>query len=175
MKEWKEVYQSGNYKVSSEGEIKSFARYSDGRLLKPSKDKDGYLRVVLYVDGVKLYKRVNVLVAEAFIPNPNRLPMVNHIDNVVTHNWYKNLEWCDNQSNQLHSIRTRNNSNQKVVLQFTMKGELVGEFNSARDVHRVLGFDGSVISKVCRGERIQVYGFFQRFNTFSGITRNKGE
>ena len=64
-------------------------------LLTPSFDKDGYYRVTLSNGNKKKTCRVHRLVAEAFIPNPNNLPEVNHKSEVKTENSASNLEWCD--------------------------------------------------------------------------------
>ena len=76
--------------------------YDDGRVfsvrreifLKGGLDKDGYKLVTLCAIGSQTTKKVNRLVAEAFIPNPNNHPVVHHKDHVKLHNDYTNLEWC---------------------------------------------------------------------------------
>lgn len=82
------------YMVSNFGVAKSFCRYKNGVILKPSIDKDGYERVVLY-DGQGSKKCVGIhqLVALCFVPNPLNLPMVMHLDENCLNNCADNLAW----------------------------------------------------------------------------------
>lgn len=68
------------------------------------KDKKGYLNFDFRRRGGKVTK-VHKLVAEAFIPNPNNLPQINHKDGNKINNCVENLEWCDNSYNQLHAFK----------------------------------------------------------------------
>ena len=68
------------------------------KYLKPWTD-DGYLRVYIYINGKGIIYRVHRLVAEKFIPNPNDLPCINHIDGNRQNNNVENLEWCDRMNN----------------------------------------------------------------------------
>ena len=67
---------------------------------------DGYHKVDLYSNGKRTSVRVHRLVAEAFIPNPNELPQINHIDGNKENNNVKNLEWVNNSQNMIHAYRT---------------------------------------------------------------------
>lgn len=96
--EWKLVSKPGKvaikglYYISNRGDFYStFTK----KLLKPQKDHKGYLYVEI---GRKKYK-IHRLVAEYFIPNPNNLPQVNHIDCNKANNNVNNLEWCTNRDN----------------------------------------------------------------------------
>lgn len=103
--EWRPIKgYEGLYEVSSFGRVRSLDRYvktgygsyrlHKGKVLSPGKDKDGYLSVHLFCNG-KVHKRlVHRLVAQAFIPNPDNLPMINHKDEDKTNNSVDNLEWC---------------------------------------------------------------------------------
>lgn len=102
IEEWRpiEVYE-GLYEVSSYGRVRSVDRYDSrnqfrkGKVLSPGKDKNGYLKVVLHCNGKCKTINVHRLVAQAFIPNPDNLPMINHKDEDKTNNNVTNLEWCD--------------------------------------------------------------------------------
>lgn len=110
IEEWKSVpgYE-GLYEVSSYGMVRSLDRYvrcksksyrlQKGSILSPAKDKNGYLKVVLNCNGKCKTINVHRLVAEAFIPNPNNLREVNHLDEDKTNNIVENLEWCDRKYN----------------------------------------------------------------------------
>ena len=108
MKEiWKDIQgYEGRYQVSNLGRVRSLSRkrwngYTftnlEGRILKLRLNKNkGYLNVILY-DGHRNGKTIEIqrLVAQAFIPNPNNLPCVNHKDENPRNNKVENLEWCD--------------------------------------------------------------------------------
>ena len=147
-----------DYSITEDGIVVSFKRYPNGYSLKPKQDKDGYLTVTLREGNIPYVKKIHRLVAEAFIPNPLNFDMVNHKDNNVRNNNIYNLEWVDNRMNQLHSVSTHNNTLCKKVCQYD-NNVLVSTFNSVREVTRLLGYESSYISKVCRGERKQAYGF----------------
>ena len=94
---WKngEKWTTGfDYWVSNLGHVKN----KHGRILKPEIRK-GYYSVDLMKDGKRYKFRVHRLVAEAFVPNPDNLPMVNHKDEDRLNNIASNLEWCDNTYN----------------------------------------------------------------------------
>ena len=105
MEEWKSIpgYEC-LYEVSNLGRVRSLDRYvkgksesyrlHKGKVLSPGKDKDGYLQVCLCCNGKYKIISVHRLVAQAFIPNPDNLPMINHKDEVKTNNSVDNLEWC---------------------------------------------------------------------------------
>ena len=63
----------------------------------------GYKRVVIVVNGKKIHKRIHRLVAEAFIPNPNNLPVCHHKDNDKTNNDVSNLEWTTFEENTMYA------------------------------------------------------------------------
>lgn len=105
----REITGFEGYYVSYYGEIFS-TRKNGGhsREMSPmvlKEDKDGYLEVGLYHEGRRYFRRVHRLVAEAFIPNPNHFPQINHKDGNVKNNQADNLEWCTCQDNLLHSFR----------------------------------------------------------------------
>lgn len=98
---WKPVpgYE-GQYDVSDTGLIFS---YKTNRLLGCGLTTHGYKQVALNTGHESKFCQVHRLVAEAFIPNPNDLPQVNHRDGDKTNNHVSNLEWCDNSQNQQHA------------------------------------------------------------------------
>ena len=116
--EWRDIpgYE-GLYAVSDMGAVKSLARSINApkrgryftrnvkeRILKHA-DGHGYKRVVLSKGGYKKGYAVHVLVAKAFIPNPENKPQVNHINGVRDDNRAENLEWVTQSENQIHSFR----------------------------------------------------------------------
>ncbi len=102
---WKECSVCSNYEVSKYGDVR---RKETKRILKQNLKKDNYLEVSISMgsrQNVKHYL-VHRLVAEAFIPNPENKPQVNHKDGNTTNNQVTNLEWVTNQENITHSIIT---------------------------------------------------------------------
>lgn len=76
------------------------------KLLSPSKNKNGYMNLILYVNGNSHNVEIHRLVAIAFIPNPDNKLQVNHKDGNKTRNWHGNLEWMTQQENIQHAIDT---------------------------------------------------------------------
>ena len=71
-----------------------------GRPLKPQKGNDGYAQVQLWKNNKGKHKSLHRLFAEAYIPNPNNLPCINHKDEDTMNYDLDNLEWCDQSYNQ---------------------------------------------------------------------------
>lgn len=111
---------SGKYMISSTGLVKSF-KYKKEAILKPRPNDTGYLRIVLYKDGMSFVMPIHRLVAEAFIPNPDNKPFINHINGLKDDNRSENLEWCTHSENMRHAhanglinLNGENNPNSKL-------------------------------------------------------------
>ena len=77
-----------------------------GKRLQPETTSCGYLRVLLIDrEGKRSHLSVHRIVAEAYIPNPNNLPQVNHKDGNKKNNHINNLEWCTSQQNNIHALK----------------------------------------------------------------------
>ena len=156
---WKDVAEyEGFYQVSNKGNVRSVERRDSrghrrgGRILKPTYDTDGYLRVTLCKNGKHKTKKVHRLVAEAFIPNPESLPHVNHIDEIKDNNELSNLEYCTHKYNMNYGTlieRTAQALSKKVKATNIKTGEVL-TFNSAKEAERK-GYNASVVSMACRG------------------------
>lgn len=115
---WRDIpgYE-GYYQVSNLGRIKSLPRLVKSKnngvrktkeiLLKPQSDDEGYQSVGLHKENSQKDCRIHRLVAEAFIPNPENKPQVNHIDGVKYHNNVRNLEWVTNSENMIHALNSK--------------------------------------------------------------------
>ena len=89
------------YSISDDGKVYSKVR---NIYLKLNNKKNGYVYVTLQVKNKKYTKRVHRLVAEAFIPNPQNKPFVNHIDGNKSNNVVQNLEWVTGSENNIHAM-----------------------------------------------------------------------
>ena len=107
----------GLYEISDTGEVRSVNRILKvtnrkdslfrGRLIKQSPNKSVlYMQVQLWKENKGMNYYVHRLVAEAFIPNPDNLREVNHIDGNRQNNHIENLEWVSHSENMIHAINT---------------------------------------------------------------------
>ena len=177
MKEiWKDIKDyEGHYQVSNLSRVRSLDRYikgkghslqfKKGRILKPTKDRYGYLQVTLCKNNIKKEYKVHRLVAEAFIDNPDNLPQVNHRDENKLNNNVDNLEWCSAKYNTNYGtgIERRAKSRQIPIIQYTLDGEFVREWDSAIQAEREGGFSNSHIISVCKGKRPHHKGYIWRY------------
>lgn len=165
---WKDVEgYNGDYQISNLGNVKSF-KYKKPRILKPHYDKRGYARLILRKDNNDFGHYIHRLVAQAFIPNPNNYPEVNHKDENPRNNTISNLEWCTKKYNNNYGTkieRTKANTNYLEiadknsipVLQYDLQGNFIKKWKSANECKRTLGYDNSFIAKCCRGEMYTAY------------------
>ncbi len=139
---WKPVPEFEYYSVSNLGRIKN----PFGKILKPSVNYKGYLTVNLNSEYIK-HKQMFVhrAVALAFIPNPDELPQVNHINYDKCDNRVENLEWCTSLYNQRYSHAL-------AVDQYDLEGNLIKSWNSISDIEDELKIPSTNISKCCKSE-----------------------
>ena len=110
--EWRNIPSCDErYYVSSDGRV-----LGANGLLKPVRSKDGYLRCNIAQDGKFRLWLVHRLVAEAFIPNPDNKPEVNHIDGDKANNNVSNLEWVTREENIRHAHKVLRKMGDKPVL-----------------------------------------------------------
>ena len=153
--------------VSNYGNVKS--KY--GKLLSACNDGFGYLQVNL---GKKIgTKRVHLIVADAFIPNPYKLPEVNHRDENGKNNCVWNLEWCTSSYNKMYGTRRKREletklSNgccnaEKSVIQLYKDGTFVDKFKSISEASRLTNICRSNINRCCNGKCKSAGGFVWQF------------
>ena len=156
MEIWKDIIGfEGLYKVSNIGRIKN----KDNKLLSPYHNINGYISIDLYKEGHVHKLRVHRLVAEAFIPNPNNYPIVNHIDENKTNNNVNNLEWCTYSYNLSYGSRVtkmfqtrkeRNRKNtQKPVIQLDLQNNIIANYNSISEASRSTNISCGAIWQSC--------------------------
>lgn len=171
---WKDIEgYEGLYQVSNMGRVRSLTR---NIILKNQIARSGYKRIQLYKNN-KGYKHFQIhrLVANAFIPNPDNLPQVNHKDENKANNRVDNLEWCDSKYNinygtgkKRRGLSNTNGKCSKPVLQYTLEGIFIKEWKSTMDVERNLGFAHTHISECCRGEQAYGYGYLWKYKNEEG-------
>ena len=170
---WIKLAVNKNYSINENGEVKN---NKTNKLLKQSQHKNGYMSVSIKITNGS-YKQyyVHRLVAEAFLPNLNNLTDVNHKDYNKQNNSVENLEWCSRSDNLKHSYNYENhNKNRKhvkelaaknhekmkiKVMQRTLSGEFVAEYNSMREAEEKTGIPIQNISSVTSGKRRSAGGY----------------
>ena len=157
----------GLYKVSNLGRVKSLRNYGGvkERIMKPYKTKWGYLGLTLRVKGKVKWFPIHRLVAEAFIPNTDNLPQVNHKDECKTNNRVDNLEWmsCKDNVNYGTGIQRRVEKYKKKVNQYTKDGVFIKQWDSPKDAADYLGISVHHIYSVCSGKRKKTGGYIWRY------------
>ena len=158
MEEWKDIKgYEGIYQVSNEGRVRSVRKQ---KLMKPKTDKKGYKVIQFSVNGKRRAFKVNRLVAQAFIENPNNLPCTNHKDCNPANNRVENLEWCDytynnHYASRIEKARIKMFNNPKIsreVYKYTLDGDLIAKYPSANEAQRDIGINYSRgVSMCCRG------------------------
>ena len=168
MENWKVVEGTNEaLEVSDLGRVRSNLR--DGRILKTQKDKKGYHRLRMTINRRRYSFKVHRLVAQAFVPNPNNNPQVNHKDGNKSNNSASNLEWVSNKENVHHAIENglweevfkasqkTNQARMKVVVATNINSLEQFEFRSVADAERAIGTRHVV--DVIKGKRMQAKGY----------------
>lgn len=158
---WKDIKgYEGLYQVSNLGNVRSMNYNHTGqiKLLKQVPDKNGYLRVTL--SPPKINKQVHRLVAEAFLPNPNNYPVVNHKDCNPANNNVNNIEYCTVAYNNSYADRLDKiaKANSKSVKQMDLNGDIIKIWPSLAEAGRN-GFHFKNISQCCLGKRKTTGGY----------------
>ena len=149
----------GLYGITSCGKVWS---YRNKKFLEPWDNGNGYLLVTLCKDNQKKNYKIHRLVAEAYLPNPENLPQINHKDENKANNCLQNLEWCDAKYNVNYGncIERSSSKHKKAILQFTLDGEFIREWECASDVGK------EVQSNIChclKGKYKSAYGFVWKY------------
>jgi hypothetical protein len=179
--EWRSIPEFSGYDVSSLGRVRSINRLcgnrpgiTKGKLLKPFVNKRGYLEVNLYKNSKSTAKIIHRLVAQAFIPNDNNKPQVNHIDGNKLNNKVSNLEWMSNSENQKHAYSLglqpsrAGESNNKATItdkDVTRLKLLYNSGKTTKEVSELIGVSLSIVRQI-------IYGKSWRSNTTPILKRD---
>lgn len=89
------------YYISNKGNVlaKNYGRSGKSKLLKPTLSTTGYLKVELWTGTKRKIYKLHRLIAEAFIPNPENKPCIDHINTIRTDNRIENLRWVTHKEN----------------------------------------------------------------------------
>lgn len=171
---WKPVVgYEGFYEVSNLGHIRSLNYNKTGKTeaIRPSITTNGRAQVILAFNGRKTHKLVHRIVAEAFIPNQENKPCIDHIDTNPLNNLVDNLRWCTRSENNLNMITRKRLSaagvfkmknqwssgcfdkQKRAIAQLSLGGELLRVWESMMDASRGTGIPAGDICGCCKGVR----------------------
>lgn len=133
--------QKTNYEISTLGRLRNITRlnWKTKGILKPKFNKsNGYYSYNLSVNEKNYTKYVHRLVAQTFIPNPNLLPQVNHIDGNKSNNCLNNLEWVTEKQNMQHAFKNGLVPTTTPITLYTLQGNKISDFDSISDAIRFI-------------------------------------
>lgn len=177
VEEWRDIKgYEGNYMVSNLGRVKSLVGWNGhkyikrDKILNPYKQEvgQGYHRSVvkLHKNGKKKDAKVHRLVADAFIPNPENKPNINHKDGNPLNNIVSNLEWCSQKENVTHAIET-GLRNLKHIPKKELERLYIEQKKSPREIGEMFNVSRSLITN-----RIKKYNIKKRTHSESKIQYN---
>jgi len=182
---WKSYPYIAGIEVSTLGRVRTLdrvvsngkgTRLVKGRILKPGSDGNGYLKVGIQIDGKRTMKYVHRLVAETFIPNPDNLPQVNHLDCDRGNNNIENLEFCtisyNNKYREKYGISNAESLGRQ-LLAINLSTLEVLHFRSQGEASRAIGVDCRNVYNVLKGKRNKTHGFWFKEDDGSDIEIDK--
>lgn len=173
---WKDILEfQGYYQVSNFGRVRRIADYlnqnkswrlSEPKILKQRLHNNGYLRVMLSINGKHYDRYIHRLVAIAFLDNPNGYSEINHIDGDKTNNNLKNLEWCNRSYNNKHAYQNGLKvvkgcyGKKKKVAQISLVDNLIiNVFDSLKEAAQFVSCNQCMITNCCNKRTKSCRGF----------------
>lgn len=135
------------------------------KLLNIQTSVGGYKFVILIVNNNRKTAYIHRLIAEAFIPNPDNLPCVNHKDEDKSNNIVDNLEWCTVAYNNTYGTRLEkvSKTSSKAIIQYSLDDKFIRIWDSAHEVARVLGYNQGNICNCCNNKLKTAHKFKWRY------------
>lgn len=186
---WRTYPEFDFIKGSNLGGVKTIDRYVPtgtgngkrlvkGRVLKQHDNGHGYLCVSFKVNGKMVSRSVHRIVAKAFLPNPDSLPEINHIDNNTLNNCVDNLEWCTHKYNMAYKEKYGVSAAEACgcpVYAVYLKTWEVQWFKTQSEAGRELGTTNQHINDVLKGKCNHTHGYWFTYADSNAIevTREK--
>lgn len=138
-----------NYSIDVNGVVTNI---TTKRQVKQQLNQRRYI-VELWKNNKKKHSLVHRLIAQAYIPNPNNLPQINHIDGNPSNNKLENLEWITDRDNKLHAHKTGLVNKYKIpILQYTLDGVFIKEYSSILEANVATNVDRKSIKLNIEGK-----------------------
>lgn len=159
---WRTIPDYPKYQASNDGLIRNKStKYELSQFIC-----NGYRMTSMWMNGKPKNVYVHRLVALAFIPNPDGLPMINHKDESRTNNHIENLEWCDAKYNcNYGTCRERNSRTNKEryrslghtpIQQLSKSGELIRTWGCASEICEALGINPGQMSHTLHSDKLRI-------------------
>lgn len=161
---WKDIEGfEGIYQVSNMGRVRSLDRYikcgsgvrlMKGQIMLPILKKDGYYQVALWKNGGKpKWCTVHRLVAQAFIPNPDCKPQIDHVNTIKTDNRVENLRWATQEENNRNPITLGKyvKSHLNPIVQMDSKGFFKNLYRSCANAEKLNCFGDATVCRWVKG------------------------
>ena len=183
---WKDINgYEGVYQVSNLGRVKSLdriitdknnhSRYIKGNYMSGVDNGHGYLTVMLRTNNTGVRRYIHRLVAQAFIPNPQNLPEVNHKDENRKNNIVTNLEWVDYLTNRIYGTRLERLSNSNTahqpIIQYDLDFNFIAEYKNAKQASSILktSDNGTRIYNCANKKANSAHGYIWRYKDDTDI------